>query len=93
MTKVCPNCGIDYKHIISKYRLGCSFCYFTFKSEMYYVFKEKQDNHYSHKGKIPKNYINPISMFINNEIDKKIPNDTVRQDLKEKINLSHFCGE
>jgi hypothetical protein len=60
---------------------------------MYYVFKEKQDNHYSHKGKIPKNYINPISMFINNEIDKKIPNDTVRQDLKEKINLSHFCGE
>jgi hypothetical protein len=60
---------------------------------MYYVFKVKQDNSYTHKGKIPKNYIDPMSMFINNQIDNKITNDVIRKDLKEKINLSHFHGD
>jgi hypothetical protein len=60
---------------------------------MYYVFKVKQDNSYTHKGKIPTNYIDPMSMFINNQIDNKITNDVIRKDLKEKINLSHFHGD
>ena len=93
MTKVCPICKSDYKNIANKHRLGCSFCYFTFKTEMYYVFKVKQDNSYTHKGKIPTNYIDPMSMFINNQIDNKITNDVIRKDLKEKINLSHFHGD
>lgn len=93
MTKVCPICGIDYRHIASKHRLGCSFCYFTFKTEMLYVFKEKQDGQYEHKGKIPKNYTNPVAMFINRQIENKITNETVKEDLKEVINLNHFCGD
>jgi len=93
LNKKCPNCGIDYRHIISKRRLGCAFCYFTFKTEMYYVFKEKQDNRYSHLGKKPKNYINPISMFINNEIEAKVDNEKTKQELKKKINLNYFSGD
>ena len=93
MNKKCPNCGIDYRHIISKRRLGCAFCYFVFKTEMYYVFKEKQDNIYVHLGKKPKNYTNPIKMFINKEIETKISDEETKQELKRKINLNYFRGE
>ncbi len=93
MRKSCPNCGIDYRHIASKHRLGCSFCYFTFKTEMYYVFQDKQNNSYKHLGKRPKNFTNPINVFINREIENKIKDDVIKHELKEKINLNHFCGD
>ncbi len=93
MRKSCPNCGIDYRHIASKHRLGCAFCYFTFKTEMYYVFKEKQNNAVVHYGKIPKNYTNPVNMFINKEIENKIDDEKIKHELKEKIKLNHFRGE
>ena len=60
---------------------------------MYYVFKVKQDNNYTNKGKKPTNYINPVNMFISDQIDNKVTNDVIRKDLKEKINLSHFYGD
>ena len=57
---------------------------------MYYVFKVKQDNNYTHKGKIPTNYINPVNMFISDQIDNKVTNDVIRKDLKEIIELFFF---
>lgn len=93
MTKICPICGIDYKHIVSKRRLGCSFCYFTFKTEMYYVFKEKQDGACTHLGKVPKNFTNPVNMFVNREIEKKISDEELKHELKKAIKLNYYHGE
>ena len=61
--KNCPFCGIDYAFISQKHRLGCSFCYFSFRKEMYYVFSAQQDNQFIHKGKIPKRYTDPVKML------------------------------
>lgn len=93
MSKACLNCGIDYRHIASKHRLGCAFCYFIFKTEMHYVFKEKQDNKHVHKGKIPKNYTDPVKVFVNQQIENKIENEITKKKLKEKINLNHYHGD
>lgn len=93
MKKSCPICGIDYRHIVAKHRLGCSFCYFTFKTEMHYVFQTKQDNHHSHKGKKPKNFTNPVNMFVNKEIENKVDNQELKQSLKNKIKLNFYSGD
>lgn len=93
MNKFCPNCGIDYKHIVSKRRLGCAFCYFAFKTEMFYVFREKQDNKHSHLGKMPKNYTNPINLFIHNEIEMKIDDEEIKKELRERIRLTYYHGD
>ena len=85
-------CGTDYRHIAVKHRLGCAFCYFAFRSEMYYVFKEKQDNAFMHKGKVPKNYTNPVNVFVNKEIENRINNKELKMELKEKIKLNHYRG-
>jgi protein-arginine kinase activator protein McsA len=60
---------------------------------MYYVFKEKQDGQFKHKGKIPKNFTNPVNMFVNREIERKIPDNDIKQELKKKINLNYNNGE
>lgn len=91
--KHCPVCEIDYRHIVSKHRLGCAFCYFTFRTEMYYVFQEKQDGSFTHKGKIPKNFTNPVSMFVNREVERKVDDEELKQELKKKIKLNHSNGE
>jgi protein-arginine kinase activator protein McsA len=60
---------------------------------MLYVFEKKQDGQFRHNGKVPKNYTDPVAMFVNEQIENKIKNETVKEDLKEAINLNHFCGD
>ena len=89
MKKICPVCGAGYEHIVKKHRLGCSFCYFAFRTEMYYVFQEKQESSYTHLGKRPKNYTDPMKTFVNNLIENKIKDEKTKHELKEKIKLNH----
>jgi len=60
---------------------------------MYYVFKERQDGAYIHKGKVPNNYTNPIGMFVNREIENKISNEEIKHELKKAIKLNYYHGE
>lgn len=93
MKKLCPICKSGYEHILNKRRLGCAFCYFVFKTEMHYVFQEKQDNKHVHLGKKPKNFTNPINIFINNLIENKIEDEMLKHELKKAINLNNINGD
>lgn len=75
------------------HRLGCAFCYFTFKTEMMYVFQMKQDNNHTHKGKKPKNFTNPVNIFLNQEIERKIDDADLKAKLKSKIKLNFYSGD
>lgn len=50
--KSCPSCGWTLDAILKSNRLGCSYCYTTFRDELI-PHIEQQDEHRDHMSKIP----------------------------------------
>lgn len=86
--KGCPNCGANYLFLIEKSRLGCSFCYITFRDEIIWHLKKLQNGKTEHKGKHPFRFDDPADAFVVKCIDNSFVGDYDKENLKIKCGLT-----
>ena len=70
--KKCPNCDATYAFLIEKSRLGCSFCYITFRDEIIWHLRKLQKGKTDHKGKQPEFFDDPVDVFVEKCIDNAV---------------------
>ncbi|HZK33598.1 MAG TPA: UvrB/UvrC motif-containing protein [Tissierellaceae bacterium] len=77
----CPQCGLDYKKFMDTGKFGCEKCYEVFKEDINSLLKNIH-GHNEHKGKLPKR--------LKGKILKKREIDSLREDLKDSIDIEDF---
>jgi len=76
----CPHCGLSYEQIREKGKIGCSFCYQTFKDYLIPLL-ERIHGHTHHSGKAPKE----LKM---DEKEKEI--HKLRKELEEMVKKEEY---
>ena len=82
--KKCSGCNLTYQEIIGKSRLGCEFCYESFKSQIVLLIKRCQvsTNHIGKRPRFLQKHI--LCANINKEID------VLQERIKEAVSIENY---
>lgn len=84
--KYCFYCGCDSRFLQKNSRLGCSFCYSTFATEMKLVLPNLQQGKLLHVGKVPNNYENPTAYVLEKIVKDSNASENEKDFLLKNIN-------